>query len=293
MKFQLATPDFNYLASRSNGCVNGATVWFDNIARSLRYLGQEAENVSLYSGDYEADYVIIQSEFIDNPKLVKYKLAGGKVICMLSHFDCPHYPTMRRVYELSDYRFTMWSGALMYAVDAHFLPHAYGSLMDDYRVNKIDEIIYAGNTYDLRNEGWFQDINVRRIYGTHPQDLFAFYRGAKLCLNIHGDFQKNIITDIPSAVAKKAGTMINERFWNTLGSGGLLITDYTPQMEEFFDLNDLLVAKTKEEFFSLVEYYKNNREEGIAKLEKARNLVREKHTYNQRVQTMLDICFRS
>lgn len=102
MKFQLATPDFTYEASQRTGCVNGGTVWLDNIARSLRYLGEEAENVSLYTGDYEADFVIIQSEFIDNQKIVKYKQEGGKVICLLSHFDCPHYPTMRRVNELSE-----------------------------------------------------------------------------------------------------------------------------------------------------------------------------------------------
>ena len=123
---------------------------------------------------------------------------------------------------------------------------------------------------------------------THPQELFGIYRGAKICPNIHGDFQKNIVSDAPSKIANTPGTMINERFWNVLGCGGLLITDWTPQMEMFFKRDELIVADNKDEFQHLIDYYKEHKQEGLDKLAGAREKVLNHHTCRRRVKQLLE-----
>jgi spore maturation protein CgeB len=80
--------------------------------------------------------------------------------------------------------------------------------------------------------------------------------------------------------------MINERFWNALGAGGILVTDWVNQMGMFFEESELITAHTKEEFQEKCLYYLDHRAEGLKKLEKARARVRELHTYNQRIKVL-------
>lgn len=294
MKFQLVAPDCHYETGLLHGGVNGGTVWLDNIAKALRYWGHDAELLQI-DKDIKADYLLIQGEFVDNEKVVNFKRDGGKVITLLSHFNCPHYPSLERIKELSDFIATPWEGEVCYSVEAYFMPHAYNDLDEDDQTSQDfqGEIIFVGNTYELRHEGWIDKIGVTRLKGIHPALLPPVYRGANVCLNIHGDFQKNIVSDKPSRVADKPGVMINERFWSVLGSGGLLITDWVPQMDKWFSEADLLAYKTEEEFREKVAYYNKHKEEGLEKLKKARELVRKKHTYRHRVKGLLkymDLC---
>jgi len=285
MKFYLPCSDHNYKDINGNTFINGGTVWLDNIARALRHHGHDAELIPL-TGDWNsADAVILQSEWSGMPNWHEFK---GKKICMLGHF-CSHvYPDPKQAG--ADLYFSTWSGDVIknFPHKVHFMPHAYSDLMDDGKSFNGIEIPFAGNTYPLRGESWIDGIGVEMIKSTHPEKMFGIYRGAKVCPNIHGPFQKNIVSTLPSRIANEEGTMINERFWNVLGADGVLVTDWTPQMAEFFDKEDLIIGENKEDFQEKIKYYSKHKQEGLDKLKKVREKIKKEHTYKERVKIILE-----
>jgi len=82
--------------------------------------------------------------------------------------------------------------------------------------------------------------------------------------------------------------MINERFWNVLGAGGLLVTDWTPQMGKFFNKEDLIIGEDIDDFKAKVKYYSEHKQEGLDKLKKVRDIIRKEHTYKERVKVILE-----
>ena len=283
MRFLLPCSDHNYRDVNGNFFCNGGTVWLDNIARALRNEGHEAEVIPL-TGDWNsADAVILQSEWTGMPNWHEFK---GKKICMLGHF-CSHvYPNP--VEAGADLYFTTWSGEVIenFPKEVHFVPHGYSDLMDDGKVSNLYDIPFAGNTYPLRGESWIEGVDM--VKQVEPQDMFAIYRGGKVCPNIHGPFQKNIVSTLPSRISDIPGTMINERFWNVLGAGGLLVTDWTPQMGKFFNKEDLIIGEDIDDFKAKVKYYSEHKQEGLDKLKKVRDIIRKEHTYKERVKVILE-----
>jgi hypothetical protein len=283
MKFKLPVCDHDYSDGKKNGVINGGTVWLDNIAQALRWHGHEAELISLTGEWGDCDYIIVQSEWTGMPN---YNWTDARKIVLLGHFIKHVYPDPHAIN--AHILVTMWEGELLEGFKTFFMPHAYSDLMDDQNSgDRRGDIVWAGNQYQLRDEGWLSGLGVTQIKGTEPKDLFAIYRGANVCPNIHGDFQKNIVSTLPSRIADKPGMMINERFWNVLGCGGTLVTDYIPQMDKFFEEGELLIGKTKEEFQALIKEYNHDRSKGIERLAKAREKVRKHHTYRHRVRDLL------
>lgn len=275
-----------------HGGVNGGTAWLHNIADGLKAIGYEAQ-VSGITQPIDCNYVIIQSESMwSTHHLDTFVGRGGRVIALLGHFNYPHKDYMPFIHVKANSRYFLspWEGALLDNVGkpVHLFPHAYNDVIDDKEsVDRRGSIVFAGNTYNLRNEDWFEGLDVTRIYGVLPKDMPAIYRGADVCLNLHGDFQKNIVSEEKNRLSNKPGMMINERFWSVLGAGGLLITDWIPQMERWFEKDELITADNAKDFRDLVNYYKDHKEEGLKKLEKARNKVRELHTYKQRAESLI------
>lgn len=285
MKFQLVAPDHEYNSGLVTGGINGVTVWFNALAQALRWHGHDAQTVSVHQA-LSADYVFIQSEAMKYPGIRDYAREGGKVICALQHFDLsPNgYPTFEKVRGMAWQIFTQWEGEVLRGRDYPLFPHAYNDLGDDrVSIKREGSIVFAGNSYSLRNESWFDGLQIVRVYRTLPEIMFAVYRGADVCVNLHGDFQKNIVSSLPNRVSNYSGMQVNERFWNVLGSGGLLITDWVPQMERWFKKEELIIGDTKEEFQELVKYYVDHKKEGLDKLKVARERIQKEHTYRHRV----------
>ena len=285
MKFQLVAPDHDYDSGLITGGINGVTVWFSALVQALKWHGHDAETVSVHQ-KLNADYVFIQSEAMKFPAIRDYAKEGGRVICLLQHFDLsPNgYPVFDKVRAMAWQIFTQWEGDVLRGESYPLFPHAYNDLGDDrVSMKREGSIVFAGNSYSQRNESWFDGLNVCRVYRTLPDKLFAIYRGADVCVNLHGDFQKNIISALPNRVSNYAGMQINERFWNVLGSGGVLITDWVPQMERWFSKNELIIGESKDDFQELVRYYSVHRTEALRKLKSAQEKVRSYHTYRHRV----------
>lgn len=286
MKFQLVTPDHDYSSAFASGCVNGGTTWLHNIADAIRFYDHEAEIRPINQG-LSADYVIVQSEAMMHTSHLGEYAKKGKVICLLGHFEAGPYAPLSSVKEWSKFIFTPWEGECLTGTDHHLFPHAYNDLHDERKSIKRGSIIFDGNSYSLRSEEWFKGLDITRIYGTLPKEMLNLYRGADVCLNLHGDFQKNKVVEAPNRLSGFPGMMINERFWNVLGAGGLLITDWVDQMGRWFDKSELIFASSKEEYQELVTYYVKHKAEGLYKLRTAIEKVRKHHTYKDRVQLML------
>jgi hypothetical protein len=288
MKFVLPAIDYDYLVGRVDGTINGGTVWLHNICLALRFHGHEADVIPL-TDHYEADYIIIQSEWLGMPNVQDFYNRGGKIITLLGHFISHVYPNIGLVRNLSHRMVTMWEGELLEGFDTLFMPHGYSDLLDDgCSISRRGEIVWAGNPYQLRDEGYFAGLDVTLIRGTYPKELFGIYRGANVCPNLHGDFQKGVVSTQPSRIADRPGQMLNERFWNVLGCGGVMVTDFVPQMLKWFTEDELIIGKTKEEFQELVKYYAAHPEEGREKLAQAREKVIKEHTYKERVKVILN-----
>lgn len=289
-EFRVSAGDTTYEEGVKSGVINGGTVWLDNIAQALRWHGHQAQMESWHQPE-GYDYLMCMSEFVHHGDIMEFgRVNPGKLIVMLDHFISGHktYLDIETMKEITGYFFTTWEGELLDGFNAHFLPHAYNDLADDkITIDRRGSVVFVGNSYGLRKEDWFKSLSITKVRGVLPGALPAIYRGADVCVNLHGDFQKGIVVEGDERVADKPGMMVNERFWTVLGSGGLLVTDWVPQMARWFSEDELIVAHSEKEFKELVEYYVVHHDEGVKKLEPVRDKIREMHTYRNRAEDML------
>lgn len=284
MKFVLPCCDYDYKLGMKSGVINGGTVWLDNIAHALRDAGHQADLVSTGESKVEADVMIIQSEWTGTPVYLNFT---GKKVVLLGHFIKHHYPDPKTI--KADLLITMWKGDCVKDFNTYFIPHAYSDLTDNKKTQYKGDIIWCGNKYPLRDENWLEELPLTNIKGVMPQDLFGIYRGANVVCNLHGNFQKNIISTDDSKIADKPCNMINERFWNAIGGGAVLVTDYTQQMSEFFNDDELIVGRDKDDFQAKVLYFNEHKKEGLEILKKARERILKEHTYKNRVHQLLQL----
>ena len=267
---RICLPCINHDFSRPT--IEGGTVWLSNLRDALIQKGHDAVLVRLDQA-CDGDVMIIQSEWT---KKIAYTTFSGRKIVLLGHFIGGNYPDPKQIE--ADQFVTTWKGALIDGFKADFVPHGYN---DSFRPKQGSGVIWAGNTYALRDEHWLKGIEPTEVTGVLPKDLP--YQGA-VCPNIYGDFQLGKVSTDDSRIADKPGFMINERFWQVIGSGGILIDMYNPQVFDFFEEDEIIFAKTKEEFQKKILYYKDHVQEGIDFYERARNKVRLYHTYKKRIK---------
>ena len=79
------------------------------------------------------------------------------------------------------------------------------------------------------------------------------------------------------------------RVWDILGSGGFLMTNYQPELELYFDLKqDMVVFESKEELEEKTAFYLEHEKERMEIAHRGYEKVKQFHTYEQRIQQMLD-----
>lgn len=287
MKFILPCYDYDFQQGYITGTINGGTVWLWHIMHSLWKHGHAAEMICTQTEKPEGDVMIIQSEWTGGKAFQNF---DGIKIVLLGHFANDAYPDPKKI--KADLFLTTWKGDCVEGFNAHFWPHAYSADSDDGEIYHVGRAVWLGNTYWLRmmnQKEWINGLPLSLLRGKHPKYLPGIYRGADVCPNIHGDFQKGIISDHPSRIADKSGYAMNERFWEVIGAGGTLVTDYHSQALEFFDQSDLIMCNNSGEFREKVMYYYNHPLKGKQFYEKARRIVLEKHTYYHRVAELLKL----
>jgi hypothetical protein len=109
--------------------------------------------------------------------------------------------------------------------------------------------------------------------------MFRILAASKIVVNYHGDVAQSYAN--------------NMRLFEATGTGALLVTDWKTNLHEMFVLDKEVIAyRTGEECAEMIQYYlehEHEREE-IARAGQVRTL--RDHTYNQRMQALVDIVAR-
>lgn len=278
---KIVIPCFNYLLNEEL-IFDGGSIYLNNLKMAFLEIGQDCELVPLdWKG--KADLMIIQSEWVGRDSFRQFL---GKKIVIAGHFIDSVYPDPKEI--KADHFITTWIGECTECYpDAVFIPHGYNNLHPKKERKNFNKVVWCGNKYPLRDEGWLEGMDIDDVK-IHPREIDSIYEG-NVVGNVHGKFQLGEISNEPSRIADKLGWMINERFWTVIGAGGILIQQYHPQILTFFEEDEIIMAKTKEEFQERCKYYLEHREEGIEFYKRARKKILDNHTYVHRANKILEI----
>lgn len=219
---------------------NGAVIYIDHLAHTLRDMGHSAQLVEKEElAGAKCDYFWFQSEWYDRIKgeLATLRAAGVKTICFFGHFLAGEnkFPDPHSI--VADHFVSMWKGPLIDSFNKNviYFPHAFctscrkgpsdtGSKFHGKR------ILWSGNAHAMRDEGIFASVRdkITPISNVAPCDLNEIYSTATACLNLHGDAQKGIITGLTPLKAYA----FNERFFHVMGAGGFQVCDDHPLIKE-------------------------------------------------------------
>jgi spore maturation protein CgeB len=182
---------------------------------------------------------------------------------------------------------------------AHFLPEAMNPLWHKPMYKEIgSDIVFAGNTYDYRHflirrllDAGCQHI---KLYGNRPprwadQDVKQLFQ------------QKFIVKEEKSRVfgeglacinstAMTEGNSINCRAFEIAGAGGLQIMEYRPAIEDCFEPGkEIVTYESVDELMDKILFYKDNEGASKAIRQAAHNRVISSHTYQHRLEEILQI----
>ena len=121
--------------------------------------------------------------------------------------------------------------------------------------------IESGFDVALFGDGWQDKAPEKYFKGKYidNNELHKYYSSAKIVLN---DTREDM---------KKAG-FISNRVFDVTASGGFLISDYMPEIEEFYG-DSIPMFRTKEELKKLIEYYLNHPKERALKAKRAQEVT--------------------
>jgi len=109
-------------------------------------------------------------------------------------------------------------------------------------------------------------------------DERKIYSSAKICINIHEDYQK------------KYGGDCNERTFKIPLCGGFEITDDVSCIRKYFkEGKEIIIAKDEKDWFEKIDYYIKNPEKRLPIIEAGRKMVLAEHTYHNRVKQIIKI----
>lgn len=284
MRFVLPAHDHDFALGLDSGAVNGGTVYLFHLAQALKALGHQICMVALGDTHTKGDVMICQSEWANHQT---WKAFNGIKVCILGHFiDTVHEdPKTIQAHVF----ISTWKGAIVEGYSTTYLPHAYAKTVDNGKITRRGSMVWLGNNYALRDQGWLQGLSLTLLKAIHPRELAGIYRGADVCPNIHGDFQKGLVSTDPSTLANSSGFALNERFFNIIGAGGVMVTDKHPLNKEIFEEDELLSAGSKEEFQELLQYYMHHPIEGKKFYARARKKILTHNTYIHRAKQLLNL----
>jgi len=135
-----------------------------------------------------------------------------------------------------------------------------------YRRISAEWAIESGFNVALFGDGWQTKAPKEYFKGVYIDntELHKYYASAKIVLN---DTREDM---------KKAG-FISNRVFDVTAAGGFLISDYMPEIEQFYG-DSIPMFKTKEELKELIDYYLAHPEERAKKAKQAQKVTLENFT---------------
>jgi hypothetical protein len=292
MKIQILCHDHDFKLGMESGQINGNTATCFHYCEAFKKLGWEAEMREYSDTTDDADIYLIASEwYAAQESFFKQKrLAGKKLIVWLGHFlGGEGYPYYDPKLIEADLFITTWKGEVVKKYEqetgkkVHYIPHAFG---EDEQGEVSGDVVFAGNTYALRDEGIIKDIDVARLSAIHPSKMPKYYRGAKIALNFHGRFQLGEISNEPSTLAKEAGFALNERTFQTSGAGGFQLCQEHPLLKEIFN-DEIVTFIDNADLKEKIAYWLPREQERKEMAEKAREVILKDHTYILRAKNII------
>ena len=232
----------------------------------------------------DADFLMFQSEWWRALKLHK-RHTNAKWICWLGHVKPHKKYQMPPIQEIeADYFHTQWQGKLFgYAremldrkgKELFYMPHG-GCSKCNTEGTKIDctKTVFIGADYPERAQDWLDYSKVNKI--TCPvEDAKNYYKSALVSPNLHGDFQKDMVTDYTQI----PGRMINDRIFNVILSGGFTISDNAPIVKEFFAPDEIPYAETRADYRSMIKKFTDYPDERLTYMKKAKARILKEYMY--------------
>ena len=134
----------------------------------------------------------------------------------------------------------------------------------------------------------------------YPVDIYTKSDTSQLPLRNHGTVKTH--TEMPlvfagsninlNITAKSIRSGIPLRVFDVLGCGGFLLSNYQPELADYFTIGeDLDIYTSKEDLLEKVEYYLSHEKEWKEIAANGQNKIRQCHTFHQRMAEMIDIAF--
>lgn len=141
-------------------------------------------------------------------------------------------------------------------------------IIEDVIPSKYELSVYGGDWEKIISEKYIKGKNIPN------QELYKYYSGAKIVLNDHWDDMRD-------------KGFISNRIFDVLASKGFVITDEVVGLEDYFG-DSVVTYKDKVDLEEKIELYMNNEQLRQAKIQKGYEIVVENHTFEQRVNKIIN-----
>lgn len=134
--------------------------------------------------------------------------------------------------------------------------------------------IDSGVDFAVWGKDWEEYIDKKYIYGEYiPNSVVSsYYHSSLILLNDHWESMAN-------------NGFISNRIFDASASGSFIISDYVRGMENVFG-DSIVVARSQQQFSELIDLYLNNDELRLEKIDKAKNIVKNHHTFLHRAEVI-------
>lgn len=264
----------------------GGSIWIRHIGDTLSQMGHDVRYCHYESDTLSADYVIIQSEWIEKNA---YK-TSRRAIVLLGHFTSVVYPDSTKLRE-RDIVLTQWKGEVVddwekrSGLKAHYFPHGYfPEEFTPYPYKR--DAIWIGSESPFRDLSRFEGLPILKVTGLPTRAVSESYSCGNLCPNVHLNIQRGEMVNVPESVIDKPGYAVNERLFWICGAGGFQLADENPLIREFYDEDEVPMANA-DELKMKFEYYLAHPEEREKIAKKAHDRTMKEHLYEHRINKIL------
>lgn len=266
----------------------GGSIWLRHIGDTLSQMGHDVRYAHYESDCSAADYVIIQSEWIEKNA---YK-TSRRAIVLLGHFTAEVYPDSTKL-RLQDIVLTQWRGEVVEdwerrsGMKAHYFPHGYFEEYSFYADRQAPPSVglWIGTDSPFRDLSWFDGLPIEKR-NCEPDWVNGQYETAVICPNRHLDIQLGKMSNAPESILNVPGFALNERTWWICGAGGFQITD-NPLVREYFAEDEVALATSKEDYKEAFNFYLSHPEKRREMSKRAQEKVLKYHTYKNRIEEIL------
>jgi len=168
----------------------------------------------------------------------------------------------------------------------------YGMATNPYiyfplNIEKIYDVGFFGQHYGERKY-WVKNLQIfsdkYNIKGYFPKGHGVNLRWTYEQIN---QFYNQTKINIAFAQKQKPGRIVNLRTFEICMSGNFQLMQYTPCVEEFFDVGEEIICwKTKNDLFEKINYYLKNSDERERIAENGYKRAVENHTWSKRFETI-------